>query len=134
MTVTGNIERTNSEAGARFDRPMLESLGLKALRTSSAWTDGTVEFIGVSARSVMEAVGAQGKAVVAFALDDYQVEIPISDFERYPVLFALRIDGQELPTDRGPIWIVYPRDDFRELQDETLNARWIWQLSRLAVK
>ena len=56
------------------------------------------------------------------------------DFERYPVLFALRMNGQDLSTDRGPIWIVYPRDDFPELKNETADTRWIWQLSKLTVE
>jgi hypothetical protein len=34
----------------------------------------------------------------------------------------------------GPIWIVYPRDDFPELQLETVNARWVWQLTEIEVR
>ncbi|HXV24955.1 MAG TPA: molybdopterin-dependent oxidoreductase [Alphaproteobacteria bacterium] len=135
LTVTGNIEHKNSEAGAIFDRAMLEALGTQKLRTSSDWTDGTVEFEGVPARAVMAAVGARGTTLIASALNDYQVEIPISDFENYPVLFALKMDGHELTVrDRGPIWIVYPRDDFPELRNEKVNSRWVWQLSGLTVE
>ena len=134
LSVTGDIERRNSESGAQFDRPMLEALGVESVRTSTAWTEGTVEFVGVPAKRVMEAVGARGEAVIAAALDHYQSEIPISDFDRYPVLLALRMDGQELPKDRGPIWIVYPRDSFPELQNEAANSRWVWQLRELRVK
>jgi hypothetical protein len=92
LTLTGNIDRTNSDSGARFDRPMLEALGLQALRTSTAWTEGVVEFEGVPALRVMEAVGARGETVIASALDNYEAEIPISDLERYPVLFCIE-DG-----------------------------------------
>ena len=134
LTITGKIGRTNSAVGAQFDHPMLEALGLKELSTSTSWTEGTVKFVGVPAARVMEAVRAAGKTVIASALDNYHIEIPISDFERYPVLFALRMNGQDLSTDRGPIWIVYPRDDFPELKNETADARWIWQLSKLTVE
>jgi hypothetical protein len=44
------------------------------------------------------------------------------------------MNGQELARDRAPIWIVYPRDDFPELQDEKVNTRWVWQLSSLTVE
>ena len=81
---------------------MLETLGLEQLRTSSPWTDGTPGFVGVPARKVFEAVGARGNTVVASALNDYRAEIPISDFQRYPVLFALRMNGKELAGDSGP--------------------------------
>jgi hypothetical protein len=44
-------------------------------------------------------------------------------------------DGARLSRrDMGPIWIVYPRDEFPELQLETVNARWIWQLTELEVR
>jgi hypothetical protein len=134
LTIMGKIERKNSEAAALFDRPMLEALGLETLRTSTAWTDGTVEFVGVPVRKLMQAVGARGKTVMASALDNYHVQIPMSDFEQYPVLFALRMEGKELNSDRGPIWIVYPRDNFPQLQNESVDARWIWQLSKLTVE
>jgi hypothetical protein len=135
LTVDGNIERKNSAEGARFDRQMLQALGVEKLRTSSPWTDGVAEFEGVPARAVMKAVGARGKAVIASALNDYRAEIPISDFEDYPVLFAFRMDGHDLTVrDRGPIWIVYPRDDFPELRNERVNSRWVWQLRGLTVE
>ena len=134
LTITGKIEHANSANGALFDRPMLEAMGLEKLRTSSPWTEGTVEFVGVPAQKIMEAVGAEGKTAVASALDKYRAEIPLSDFKRYRVLFALRMNGQELQRDRAPIWIVYPRDEFPELQDEKVNARWVWQLGSLTVE
>ena len=135
LTVTGRIENRNSPEGARFDRAMLEALGTEKLRTSSPWTDGVVEFEGVPARAVMRAVGAAGERVVASALNDYEIDIPLQDFEDYPVLFALKMNGQDLTVrDRGPIWIVYPRDDHAELRNERVNARWVWQLSGLTVE
>lgn len=135
LTVRGAIGNGNSPEGALFDRPMLEALGTERLRTSSPWTDGVAEFEGVPARKVMAAVGARGSVAIASALNDYQAEIPLSDFEDYPVLFALRMNGQELTVrDRGPIWIVYPRDDHAELRNERINSRWVWQLTGLTVE
>ena len=135
LAVSGRIENSNSPEGAFFDRAMLEALGTEKLRTSSPWTDGVVEFEGVPARAVMRAVGAAGERAVASALNDYQIDIPLQDFENYPVLFALKMNGRDLTVrDRGPIWIVYPRDDYPELRNERVNARWVWQLSGLTVE
>ena len=59
---------------------------------------------------------AEGTAVHATALNDYAVTIPIDELRRYPVLLALKMNGQYLKImDKGPIWIVYPRDQYREL-------------------
>lgn len=135
LTVSGAIQRTNSGSDARFDRAMLEKLGVKTLRTSTTWTSGVNEFQGVLARDLLEAVGAKGAEVRAIAINDYEVTIPTEDFQRYDVLLAFRMDGKDLTArDKGPIWIVYPRDDHRELNDANFDARWAWQLKRLIVK
>src|SRR5205085_10237860 len=89
---------------ARFDRPMLEALGVQKLTTSSAWTTGPTEFEGVLASAVLDAVGAVGTAVHATALNDYAVTIPIDELRRYPVLLALKMNGQYLKImDKGPV-------------------------------
>jgi hypothetical protein len=60
----------------------------------------------------MEAVGAAGTEVGAFALNEYQQTIPISDFASYDVLLAFRMNGRPMRLrDKGPIWIVYPWSD-----------------------
>jgi hypothetical protein len=135
LTITGNIDRTNADGRAEFDRQMLEELGVTGFATSTSWTDGAPRFEGVLARDVLKAVGASGDTVTATALNDYSIEIPVADFESYPVLFAMRMDGTELTRrDKGPIWIVYPRDGHRELQNQKVDARWIWQLVKLQVR
>ena len=135
LTVTGSIAETNAPGRAELDQKMLEALGVEQIVTSTNWTDGTMTFEGVPARKVLAAVGATGTTVVAAALDDYAIAIPISDFTRYPVLIAWRMNGRALaPSDKGPLWIVYPRDSYPELRDATMNARWVWQLTTLDVK
>ena len=135
LTVTGAISATNAPGRAEFDQKMLEALGVERLTTSTDWTDGKPVFEGVPARKLLEAVGAHGKTLSAIALNDYAVDIPIDDFTTYPVLLALRMNGQALtPRDKGPIWIIYPRDDHPELRDPKINDRWIWQLKAIEVK
>jgi hypothetical protein len=135
LTVTGAIASTNAPGRAEFDQAMLEALGTARLTTSTDWTDGKPVFDGVPAKKLLEAVGAKGKTISAIALNDYAVDIPIDDLTTYPVLLALRMNGQALTArDKGPIWIVYPRDDYPELRDPKINDRWIWQLKAFEVK
>lgn len=135
LTVTGAIERFNADRSFRFDRPMLESLGITKLKTSTAWTAEPAVFEGVLARDLLQAVGAQGREVMASALNDYVVQIPTEDFYRYPVLLAMKMDGEYLKVrDKGPIWIVYPRDQYPELNNPLTDKKWIWQLSQLEVR
>jgi hypothetical protein len=135
LTISGAIENTNGDGDARFDRAMLERLGVTKVDTSTSWTDGVTRFEGVLARDLLKAVGASGDQVSARALNDYAIEIPFSDFESYDVLFAFRMDDVDLtPRDKGPLWIVYPRDGHPELRNQKVDAKWIWQLVKLDVQ
>ncbi len=135
LTVTGAIELTNAQGKAEFDRNMLLRLGTAKLRTSTSWTDGTTVFEGVPASDVLGAVGAHGPLVTATALNDYIIEIPVADFAKYGVLFALSMNGVELTArDKGPIWVVYPRDDHPELRNPKVDAKWIWQLANIDIE
>ena len=134
LTVTGHITVTNADGRAEFDRAMLEDLGLSTLRTWTPWTEGEPEFSGVLARTLMARVGAEGTTVLARALNDYEITIPLSDFERYPVLIAMAMDGERLRTrDKGPLWVIYPWSDYPELDDRVTRQKAIWQLESLHV-
>lgn len=130
LEVSGDVETTRS-----FTLTQLRALGVTTVETSTAWTDGTRRFEGVLARSVMAAIGpVSSEYVTAQALNDYQADIPLSDFADYDVIFAWSMDGQMLSRrDKGPLWIVYPRDSRPHLSEERYEHRWVWQLHRLTL-
>ncbi|MEE9251045.1 MAG: oxidoreductase [Alphaproteobacteria bacterium] len=135
LTVSGNIRNTNGDGVAEFDRAMLEALGMTELQTSTDWTTGRPVFEGVPANALLEAVGAGGTTARAIALNDYVVDIPLADFRDYPVVLALKVDGKYMRVrDKGPIWVVYPHEQYEELKAETFQVRWIWQLRRLEIQ
>lgn len=118
-----------------FDLEALRSLPQARLETSTVVTDGTHLFTGFLMRDLLEKVEARGETVTATALNEYIVDIPISDFHNYDVVVAYEMDGKPLErADKGPLWIVYPRDDHSELQDIRFDYRWVWQLSGLEVR
>jgi hypothetical protein len=135
LKISGNISRENSDGIVKLDWATLESIGVTTLRTTTVWTVGEVEFEGVLARDVMEAVGARGSEVVATALNDYAVTLPLEELYQYPVLLAFKMNGEYLQVrDKGPLWIVYPRDQFPELRNSMTDKKWVWQLSELEVR
>lgn len=135
LRIAGAISRTNAGAEAHFDREMIVALPPAVLETTTAVTDGVNVFEGVLMRDLLAAAGAEGEVVLATALNEYAIDIPMEDFELYDVVAALYMDGEQLlPRDKGPIWIVYPRDDFDVLQDIRYDYRWVWQLERLEVR
>lgn len=135
LTIEGKITNTNVGDQAQFDFAMLEAMGEQVVRTTTPWTDGQQRFTGVPMQDLMMAVGAIGRSVRAIALNDYSYRIDLSDFEKYPVLLAFTQNGERLRIrDKGPLWIIYPRDEFEELAEKSVEPRMVWQLRRLVVE
>jgi len=135
LTVTGKVERTNGPNGAEFDRSMLEALGVVRIQTSTSFTDGRKTFEGVPLGVVLARIGARGTTLKATALNDYSISLPVSDLTHDPIL-AMRMDGVLLtPRDKGPLWIVFPKDRLGSLMEGAENdSKWVWQLDRLDVE
>lgn len=135
LEVTGTVATTNADGKAAFDLAMLESIGGTTIDTSTAWTEGTSHFEGVLLSTLIERVGATGKTAVTIAINDYKVEIPVADFARYPVILAYRKDGDLLKIrDKGPLWIIYPQDQYPELKTKETQAKWVWQVKEIRFK
>ncbi len=135
LSVSGKIANTNSGDRALFDRQMLEALGIDDLTVETAWTDGRPTFSGVLGKKILDAVAADGSLIVARAINDYKVEIPLAEMRKYPILFALKQDGRYMRVrDKGPIWIIYPRETYPELDTEQYKHRWIWQLESIHIE
>jgi hypothetical protein len=114
---------------------MLESLGMYTLETSTPWYNGLVRFEGIRLQRLMQEVGAEGDKVIAYALNDYSTEIPLSDFTQYEVMLALKRDGQYMSVrDKGPLFIVYPYDSMPELRHQKYYSRSAWQVARMIIK
>ena len=136
LEIKGKISRTNAENNtAEFDRALLETIGVQQIQTSTPWTDGEPVFEGVLMRDLMRYVGASGESVTAVALNDYKVTLPASDFTKYPVLLAFKMNGEVLRVrDKGPLWIIYPQDQFPEIKDKSVHRKWVWQIKEFRVE
>jgi len=131
LQVTGEV----TGGAAELDRQALDALPQVTLETSTVVTDGVHSFTGFLMRDLLEQLAAEGEQVIATALNDYVVDIPMADFYDFEVIVAYRMNGEPLRrNDKGPLWIVYPRDDYEALQDIRYDYRWVWQLSRLEVQ
>lgn len=134
LTVRGNITETNVGDEAIFDRAMLESLDQHATRTHTPWHDGQVTFTGPLGRDVLETVGARGSMLRVTALNDYGATVPVADFLEYDVILAMTLEGTPLRVrDQGPLFIIYPFDEYPELLTEKVMTRSVWQVVRIDV-
>lgn len=135
LTISGNIQNTNSQGRAEFDRDMLEALTQVTVVTKTPWDDDVVTFEGVAMEELMQLVGADGKSVQAIALNDYTTEIPMTDFSEHGVILAIKKNGEYMPVrDKGPLFIIYPYDSSAKLQSQVYYGRSAWQLSTIVVE
>lgn len=110
----------------------LEGLGTQAFETTTSWTDGPQAFEGVLLSDIAGAQGIDNGVVSVAAINGYEAEIPVEEILAYPVLLATRMNGERMAIrDKGPFWVVYPRDDHAEFADEQHNYKWVWQVSSL---
>ncbi|MFN3723764.1 MAG: molybdopterin-dependent oxidoreductase [Paracoccaceae bacterium] len=134
LTVRGDIARANGAAEARLDRAMIEAMGLSTMHTGTIWTEGTSEFQGIDLSRLMVHLGADGSVLRLTALNDYAVDIPMSEAVEGGPMLAMHMDGKMLsPRDRGPLWLVYPYDTNPAYKNEVSYSRSIWQLSMIEV-
>ena len=135
LTLSGNIENTNEDGKAVFDVASLEKLGMVTFQTTSPWYNGRTTFTGISLQKLMDYVGAKGSLVKVTALNDYTTEIPLSDFKKYNVILAMKVNGEYMRIrDKGPLFVVYPYDSMPELNNQIFYSRSVWQVSKMSIE
>lgn len=134
LTIAGEIANTNAEGRAEFDMALLQTLPAVTIRTNTIWTEGVQEFRGVQLSDLLEVVGAQGDMIYATAVNDYAIEIPVSDGVDGGPIIAYQQNGQQMSVrTQGPLWLVYPYDANAAYQSEVIYSRSIWQLVRMDI-
>ena len=102
--------------------------------TTTIWTDGPQTFTGVPLGALLAAAQISGKKLIAKAANDYSVEIPVEPWPKDAPIVAYLRNGKPMSIrDKGPLWIVYPRDSDKQLQDAQYDHRWAWQLQQLRI-
>lgn len=134
LEVTGDIQVTNRGDSAVFDLEMLQALGEVTFETSTPWTEGKQSFTGVEIAAVLRVLGVSDGALKATAINDYAIEIPVSDAVEGGPILAYRQNGNLMSVrEKGPLWVVYPYDLDKDYQSEVIFSRSIWQLVTIDV-
>ncbi len=125
----------NGDQYHEFSIEDLRALGEREVKTTTIWSDGVQEFVGVSLNQLMSHVGVTEGTLEAAAVNDYAVQIPMSDATAEGPIVAYLRNGEEMSLrDKGPLWVIYPYDSGAEFRTEDIYSRSIWQLNRITVK
>jgi hypothetical protein len=137
LDVTGNIAVVTDKATHtyHFDSDALLALPAKTIKTSTNWTPLSV-WRGPTLESILEKVGAKGKTLHVYALDDYEHDVPVADAARFGVIAAYERDGKPLELKGfGPLMLIYPRDAHaKSLNRASIEARFVWQIYKIVVE
>lgn len=131
LTVTGKIGVPNQGDAILMDQQTIEEVGLVEFEVHDPFENRPILYRGVLMSDLLELwqVADDVDTVRLTALNDYQVDVPIEDFQQYPVLFAMQADGVYMESSyRGPAMLVYPLDQY-DLDIVSIKSRWIWQIA-----
>jgi len=136
LTISGRLQRTNDAAGHSYAFTEEEFLDLpqRSITTATIWTP-VARFTGPALADVLAHVQASGETIQLTALNDYSVEVPRTDLAQYAPILAHSRDGLRMGVAKyGPLWLMYPRDDFpAELSGRVAASRFIWQVNAIKV-
>lgn len=135
LTVSGNIALENAGHEVQLDLATLEALPQYEFATNTPWTAEVNHYRGPLMRDLLSHLSADTDTVHVAALDGYEADIPVSDFEKYEVILALTKDGAAIPVrELGPLWILYPFDQDDALLSEKMRFRSVWQVMHINVR
>lgn len=130
LTISG-ADHPNVGDQLRFDMETLEKLGTVGYTSYDRQAFGkNVAFTGPLLSTVLAAAGVHGELLHYGAVNDYTVDIPVSD-AKYAPMIATRADGKRMDVAHyGPLRVVYPTTGVT-LDPTVYDSRWIWQLTTI---
>lgn len=132
LVVSGDIDAAGETGAARFDLAALEALGTASFTTSTIWTKGEIEFSGIPLPRLLDGLGIRDGKIGLQAINDYYIEIPVSEARQSAGLIATRLNGEPMSIrEKGPLWLVYPYDSDARFRSESYYSRSIWQIERI---
>jgi hypothetical protein len=132
--MTGAISVTNQGSALLLDQRTLESLGVVQAEMYEPWTKKNTTFRGVWLKNLVAVAGVPTGAswLHIVALDDYAVDLALSDVRAGGVLLATRMqDGSAIPIDQGgPVRVVF----LDGVKAGANPDQWIWSIKEITVR
>jgi len=134
LTISGAISNSIGDDKTAFDLDMLKALPVTTFKTSTTWTEGKNEIYWGFNASASQRCRFHRPCRKSIALNDYGVEIPVSDAVADGPIIASLIDNKPISLrDKGPSGFLTLQRKTEHRTEETY-AKSIWQLSRIELK
>ena len=136
LTVNGKISQKNVGDNLELDMATLEKMGLVKFDATDPFDKTKKVLTGVLVTQFLTMVGAAPEATSLhmIATDDYAADFNIVDTKKWPVLLATQADGNYLPLEKGgPTVLVFPFDDFPEIDHSVYDSQSVWSIETITV-
>lgn len=137
LTVIGKIGSRNSGDKLLLDMATLEKFGLVEYELNDPWLKRVVTYRGVLMSDFLKIIQTDpGAELVHFvALDNYEVDITVREIRKWPILLATQADGKYMPVrENGPTRIIFPFDQFPEINRSVYRDLMIWNIESMEVR
>jgi hypothetical protein len=134
LTISGGPDAAGQPIDISYDLPALQAMPKTNFVTTTMWTEGEQTFEGVALYALLQTLNVTSGKVIASAINDYKIEIPLAEITPEAPIIAYLRNGEEMTVrNKGPLWIVYPYDSDPQYQSEVVFSRSIWQLNRIEI-
>ena len=137
LTVSGQIGVKNAGDTLVLDMATLEKFGLVEYAVNDPWLNAKNTYQGVLLSEFLKFVDASDTATTLkiIALDDYAVDITITDIEKWTVLLATQTNGAYMTIENnGPTRVIFPYDFYPEIDQLTYKDLWVWNIASMEIK
>lgn len=125
---------TGPDGEVSFSQEDILALSDQEVVTETPWTDGSLTFRGAPLSAVLAEAGIDQGWVNARGLNNYSVNLPVSQVLAAHAFLAVHMNGELMRIkDKGPFWIVFPWSDHPDLLTREVRAWSVWQLQALSV-
>ncbi|MFC7420811.1 molybdopterin-dependent oxidoreductase [Iodobacter arcticus] len=103
-----------------------------SMTVMTPWYPTPQKFEGPLLRDVLKLAGINDGNIKLIALNDYAISIPVSDALQYDVILARKLNGKIMSVrDKGPLFLIYPFHQHKELISTQYFRRCSWQLNSI---
>ena len=135
LVVTG-YDASGTESVIEYSIEDLKALDQTGFDTINDFVEVPTRFSGPLLRDIVAPLTlSEDASLTLTALNDYQIEIPLTDATNFDVIVALEKNGGPMRIrENGPLWVIYPLLDHPNLQTAVYNSRMIWQLVDIQIR
>ncbi|MFM2484855.1 molybdopterin-binding oxidoreductase [Celerinatantimonas yamalensis] len=135
LTISGHIQAKNGSHRVDFTVADLQKLPQQRYRTLNPWVSTPHTYQGPRLTDLLKRVGAHSQKLTLVALNDYRLDLNLTDIRKYQPIVAWSDNGQQMSLrEHGPLWLMLPVSQYSELKASRYNQYMIWQLRQIIVQ